>query len=830
MRTASIILLVGVPAMLLGCGLLGDSGQVAEESEATASSQATMVGPFVVPSAGSAIAYDGPSSLKERILKSPVIARVRLDSVSSAAEYGTIFDGSTKYIAILEFRFSVLEYLKGSGGNDIVAVWDADPVFDTRQETEAALPAIVAARDIQWDDREAIVFLRNSQTYLPSTQQTGRYYLSWERGSDLDDNYSIASRYNKLWLPAEAAVGAPSQPSGDQQRFLLDVPPASGTAPTITLGEIKTRIAGVAAKLDAGDGSEEYRECVQHTYQFEGRNRYSIETGGGGYASRAPDHELDSGLAASSVVYEESPVFGDLPDKKGRTWLDGGDADLFSVESGDTVPYDFSGDGVNDSIYFARFVVSARPLPAGVYRFHFNDVWAVFVPCDGYTIRYEWTVTVTAPEGTLHEAFFDPVTVGTAALADSTNGVLKPTEFTDTNGASATIDRVAWEAGTGDSGTVQLKLSPHNGIAGHTLHFIALDGSVPLSLKVDAATVDAPNDTLSWTVASQPWDDGDKLMLRIRETPDCSRGAVANPSANPNMVADCETLLELMDTLRGTATLNWSATSSISTWEGVTTGGTPGRVKRLELTNEGLDGSIPSELGRLSELTHLDLSGNSLTGEIPVELGQLSNLEVLRLSGNSLTGCVPLVLMSVATNDVSTLNLVYCRPPAPENISTGTPGETSVPLSWSSVPNTDGYRVEYRTATSTEWTVDVDNATTTSHTADDLACGTDHRFRVGAHGSGTVYAAEWSEPSEAISGATSACRTPTFGTSSYTFTVREDINVGRRVGTVSAAPPPDPCIGSPLIDCSPALRVPITLRPTWLDAGNSIVDLLTGSV
>ena len=502
--------------MLLGCGLLGDSGQVAEESEATASSQATMVGPFVVPSAGSMIAYDGPSSLEERILKSPVIARVRLDSVSSAAESGTIFDGSTKYIAILEFRFSVLEYLKGSGANDIVAVWDADPVFDTRQEAEAALPAIVAARDTQWDDREAIVFLRNSQTYLPSTQQTGRYYLSWERGSDLDDNYSIASRYNKLWLPAEAAVDAPSQPSGDQQRFLLDVPPASGTAPTTTLGEIKTRIAGVAAKLDAGDGSEEYRECVQRTYQFEGRNRYSIETGGGGYASRTPDHELDSGLAASSVVYEESPVFGDLPDKKGRTWLDGGDADLFGVESGDAVPYDFSGDGVNDSIYFARLrgvgtPASRRGLQVPLQRRLgcFRSLRRVHHPLrmDGHS---------HCPEGTLHEAFFDPVTVGTAALADSTNGVLKPTEFTDTNGASATIERVAWEAGTGESGTVKLKLSPHDGIAGHTLHFIALDGSVPLSLKVADATVDAPNDILSWTVASQPWNDGDKLMLRIR--------------------------------------------------------------------------------------------------------------------------------------------------------------------------------------------------------------------------------------------------------------------------------------------------------------------------
>ena len=101
-------------------------------------------------------------------------------------------------------------------------------------------------------------------------------------------------------------------------------------------------------------------------------------------------------------------------------------------------------------------------------------------------------------------------------VANSANGVLKPAEFTDANGAAATIERIAWEAGTGESGTVQLKLSPHNGIAGHTVDFIALDGSVPLSLKVADATVDSANDTLSWTVASQPWNDGDKLMLRIR--------------------------------------------------------------------------------------------------------------------------------------------------------------------------------------------------------------------------------------------------------------------------------------------------------------------------
>ena len=534
MRAANFILMAGMAVMLLGCGLF-DDGQEAAESEGGA----PPVAPGVAPPVGTQpVAYLGPTSLEARIFASPVIARVRLDSVSSATEFGPTYLG-IKYMATLKFSFSVLEYLKGSGANDIMAVWAAAPfldtrqeaeaalwnagqIFDTRKEAETALPSIVLARDTQWDGREAIVFLQqDSQGFLPSTQQADRYYLSWGGSRPMyspDDGYSIASIHDKLWLPAEAAVGAPSPPSGDGARFLLDVPPAKGTTPTITLGEMKTRIAAVTAKLNAGDGSEEYRECVQRTYYKEGIKRYKIETGNEGFFYRISDQELNSGLAASSVVYEELDV-GGLPNRRDELWLDGGDADLFSVESGDAVPYDFSGDGVNDTIQYAQRVVSARPLPEGVYRSHLNHRDVHFVPCDGYTTRYEWTVTVNAPDGTLHEAFFDPVTDGTAVAADSTSGVLKPATFTDANGASSIIQRIAWEPSTGESGTVKMKLSPHNGIADHIVDFIALDGSVPLSLKIADATVDAANHTLSWTAPSQPWQSGDQLMVRIRDVP-----------------------------------------------------------------------------------------------------------------------------------------------------------------------------------------------------------------------------------------------------------------------------------------------------------------------
>ena len=266
--------------------------------------------------------------------------------------------------------------------------------------------------------------------------------------------------------------------------------------------------------------------------------------------------------------------------------------------------------------------------------------------------------------------------------------------------------------------------------------------------------------------------------------------AVPDRANNPGLMRDCITLLELKDTLRGTATLNWMASSTITTWEGVTLNASSTRVAELELDDEDLNGTIPPSLGELSALATLDLSNNDLTGEIPVELGRLSDLQVLSLSGNSLTGCIPLVLRSVATNDLSSLNLLYCRPPAPENLTVGTAGETSVPLSWGAVANAGTYRVEYRLATSTEWLVNVDNATTTSHMVDDFDCGTDYLFRVSAFGSGTVYATEWSEPSEVVSRTTGACnRAPVFSASTYTFMVAENATTTDPVGTVSATDP-----------------------------------------
>ena len=113
----------------------------------------------------------------------------------------------------------------------------------------------------------------------------------------------------------------------------------------------------------------------------------------------------------------------------------------------------------------------------------------------------------------------------------------------------------------------------------------------------------------------------------------CTTGtAVSSSASNPGLVADCQTLLAVREQLAGTATLNWNADVAISSWDGVTTDGTPSRVTQLNLYDNELSGSIPRALGNLSNLTRLSLSHNDLTGSIPSELGSLSNLNYLYLS------------------------------------------------------------------------------------------------------------------------------------------------------------------------------------------------------
>ena len=71
-------------------------------------------------------------------------------------------------------------------------------------------------------------------------------------------------------------------------------------------------------------------------------------------------------------------------------------------------------------------------------------------------------------------------------------------------------------------------------------------------------------------------------------------------------------------------------------------------LRHLLLDNNALAGGIPPELGNLVDLMSLNLGSNALTGSIPTELGNLVNIEWLQVGNNTLTGPIPTELGSLA--------------------------------------------------------------------------------------------------------------------------------------------------------------------------------------
>lgn len=64
-------------------------------------------------------------------------------------------------------------------------------------------------------------------------------------------------------------------------------------------------------------------------------------------------------------------------------------------------------------------------------------------------------------------------------------------------------------------------------------------------------------------------------------------------------------------------------------------------VEEINLDDNNLEGTIPSELSLLEDLVTLELGGNRLSGQVPGSLGDLRSLQLLEVSENFLTGDVP---------------------------------------------------------------------------------------------------------------------------------------------------------------------------------------------
>ena len=449
-------------------------------------------------------AYE-PPSIDQQILESDIV--VVATFMSATAEVQTIPADpgvASTYRPMHVLRFRASEYLKGSGPREFtVEVLDRSYGIDHEREVysgyltqEAALTAasdILVSRNTQWDDRHGVIFLKGPLTAVAPPQRAGRTpgSPSSQTFGFVQSNVAVQGDFaytvdtlSRTWLPSNDGPSSVRSTDGGttNSEYITDgteVPP-----PVISLSSLKTRIGEIATMLAAGGGAPGYAECIYRKLTRE--RHYRNRTGPTTYEAI-----IDSGAAVGTVLYQSSS----------KAYND--DYTIFTESGADAAYFDniVRDDDSNASNGYYFDYVTTRPLPAGEYLVNFHVQPHSYVICNfnpthnGYGA---YNVAVASPVGTLHEAFFDPTVAGTDDVS--------PAEFT-VNGTSTEITGLEWS-----NDEVVLTLDPH------VLEFIALDGNASLSLLTDSATVDSTAGTYSWSMTPQPWENGDQLMLRIRES------------------------------------------------------------------------------------------------------------------------------------------------------------------------------------------------------------------------------------------------------------------------------------------------------------------------
>ena len=482
------------------------------------------------------------ASIEERIFLSDVVVKARLTSAS---------DGN--------LRFNAIQYLKGTG------------------PTRFIVKASTEGRDTQWDNQDAILFLERltGETEDFKFIETTSWDYWEEPGSpEYQSNPSIASTYtgdlpegytvetrNPVWLPvatSSSASGGESRGSSSQGNGKSESPigPDSiiteysdGAPQNITLEKLQQTIqwatppvSGGASGGGVGSGrlssnsasapfpkaspteytTEEYTNCLRSAVDWIRWERDIEAHADPNHELKQPvqqEHHVESGIPVrlfrhytNNIGTTEDGSFSDDPrwtQWYDKNWLTGADADLFEARIDDD-------DNDARTGHFDE-IVARRPLPSGTYRFRFwNQPYGWYI-CDFIPDNYgDFTIVATAPEGTVHEAFFDPATttsgVGYLAGSATTTGVLEPAGFS-MRGRDINLTGLEWRNGQvvlSFDRTVQLS---------DGLSFIETDGTAGLYLSQYDATEDLRARTVTWEVSEQPWESGDELMLRIGPIP-----------------------------------------------------------------------------------------------------------------------------------------------------------------------------------------------------------------------------------------------------------------------------------------------------------------------
>ena len=405
---------------LAGCGKASTSSTVPIASivDATATIRPIVVTPQQISMfeetrhKGKAVA-----SVEERIYLSDVVVRARL--VSSGNN-------------VLNFR--VVQYLKGSGPDR----------FSVQAKT--------VGRDTSWDNQDAILFLDRltvaatdfrfiDTTELDIWDYTGAPPQRYT--GDLPEGYTVGSR-NPVWLPISSGIGetfggqSTTRSTGQHSdNTIVTEYDRTGASETITQRELSDSISWLGTKAPTGTRdslpnnladsftrnaptedspqftTENLRICKLGALSQIRRRRDNIAYFGKAQCPWPVEHQMESGLpkdtefrvASFSTDGWNSTIPGPPGNHRYPTyWITGPDANLFEVTLSD--------DDGNSRTGYRIAPATRRPLAAGTYVHELRRQAYISQACDFvdehfYTIV---TVEVTAPPGTVHEAFFDPAT------------------------------------------------------------------------------------------------------------------------------------------------------------------------------------------------------------------------------------------------------------------------------------------------------------------------------------------------------------------------------------------------------------------------------------
>ena len=225
-----------------------------------------------------------------------------------------------------------------------------------------------------------------------------------------------------------------------------------------------------------------------------------------------------------------------------------------------------------------------------------------------------------------------------------------PTEF----GNCINLQRLIL-AGNRLSGSLPSELGDLNAISTLQLHENQLSGCIPTNYNnlCGKFVLLFGNPLLPWQGDFFPFCNDEEqigascdnpLTLNDVITADCEcigTGSVYNsPCRNSDSLALFAIHTATHD--NGTWKEEWDLSQPIHTWEGIATTD-EGCVRGLFLSENGLAGDLPTEIGDLNSIEYITIVGEQLSS-IPAEIGMLSNLRFLNLRSSNLTGNIPTTL------------------------------------------------------------------------------------------------------------------------------------------------------------------------------------------